>query len=566
MSYIDLSPTSFPPEAISLKKQEWTVAEMVVKSLDILGAKYAFGVSGGEIAPIWEALEYSKIETLHFRHEGGAAFAACEYSIATGEPAVVFVTGGPGIAHALNGLIAAKKEGARVIFLAPYSDSNKRDKFACQESTHEHFPSNLLIASSVFDYSVIVESPAQLQAVFTRCSNSLATLGSSVIGLFISQRLQKSPCPEVNLRVRQHQIKLTCSSEIIEYCAELMANKKLLIWTGFGARKSAGQLREFAEKTGAMVMSTPRGKGAMPEDHPQFIGVTGLGGQEGLQIKIDQFQPDLTIILGSKLGELASFWDQKLIPSPEIIHVDINSKVFGIGFPKQATTPVLADVAFFLEKVLPLLPTATHSFQLRQMDHHHPPSTGLSPSVVMEAVQAQLNLHPHTMVISEAGNSLAWANNRLRFPHPTYRASMGHASMGHAVAGVLGLSLANKDRKAIAIVGDGAMLMNGTEVNTAVKYKINSIWIVLNDGGYNMCRQGNRLQGMKEVDCDIPPADFVAFAESRGIRVKDEVELIAALEEAMLAEVPYVLDMVIDRNVPAPIGARVSSLKTKNNK
>lgn len=566
MSYIDLPHVDFKSKETNADK--WTVAEAIVGACEKLGAKYAFGVSGGEIAPIWEALEYSKIETLHFRHESGAAFAACEYSIATDEPVVVFTTGGPGIANCLNGLVASKYEGAKILFLAPYSDANKRGKFACQESTHEHFPNGIFLSAGVFDFSVLIESVAQLPAVFVRASNSLNTIGSSVIGLFVPQSMQKSTCTHFNIKLRDERIPMTCSDEVISACVDQLSGKRILIWVGFGARNSAELVRALAEKTGAIVMSTPRGKGVMPEEHPQFIGVTGLGGQESIPEDINRFQPELAIILGTKLGELASFWNQNLIPCQELIQVDINPNVFGINYPSHSTSPVLSDIKYFLRKILPLLPAKPQiNWSPSITSQDDPMSLGLSPIDLMAAIQDQLNQAPQTMVISEAGNSLAWANHRLKFAQPTYRASTGNGSMGHAVAGVIGMALASSNRKSMAIVGDGAMLMNGTEISTAVKYQIDAVWIILNDGTYNMCRQGNDLQGMKKVDCGIPQADFVAFAESlgaKGRRVENKEDLSSAFEEALASEGPFVLDIFIDKEIPAPIGARALSLKTRN--
>lgn len=568
MSYIDLPQANLWPEYANWEAQKWTLAETLARTCEMLGAKYAFGVSGGEIGPVWEALEYSNLETLHFRQETHAAFAACEYSMAADEPVVVFATGGPGIANCMNGLIASKLEGAQIIFLAPYSDANKRGKFAVQESSHDHFPSNLLLSSSVFDFSMLIESPEQLPTVISRASNTLSTGGSGIIGLFISQNLQKSICPPTSLSLREAPLKIACPDEVIADCAKQIAGKKLLIWAGFGARKYPELLRRLAEKTGALVMCSPRGKGVFPEKHPQFIGVTGLGGQQSLYHRLEEFQPDRCLILGTRLAEPTSFWNPGLVPSKELIHVDINPKVFGVAYPERRTHAVLADIGYFLEQLTPLLPE--HAAPELEVPPNMLPEAeqgaALSPRTVMDAIQTEIDRDHQLPVIAEAGNSFVWANNLLKFARPNYRISTAHGSMGHAVAGVLGLSLAREKQKAIAIVGDGAMLMSGGEISTAVKYQINALWIVLNDSSYNMCRQGTSLQGMKQMDCEIPPTNFVTFAESMGAigyRVETEEELRSGIEKGMKSELPCVLDVIIDREIPAPIEARVFSLKAK---
>jgi acetolactate synthase I/II/III large subunit len=133
--------------------------------------------------------------------------------------------------------------------------------------------------------------------------------------------------------------------------------------------------------------------------------------------------------------------------------------------------------------------------------------------------------------------------------------------MGHFVTGVVGAALA-RNGKAIAIVGDGAMLMN-SEVSTAVKYQIPAVWIVLNDGLYNMCSQGSALQGFKGMDVEIPQTDFVMLARAmgaNGIRVERESDVFAALEKALVSIEPFVVDVVIDSTGLAPIARRIQSL------
>jgi acetolactate synthase-1/2/3 large subunit len=133
--------------------------------------------------------------------------------------------------------------------------------------------------------------------------------------------------------------------------------------------------------------------------------------------------------------------------------------------------------------------------------------------------------------------------------------------MGHATTGVLGAAIANAG-KAVAVVGDGAMLMNN-EINTAVQYKIPAVWIVLNDAHYNMCYQGNNARGYTSINTKFFANDFVMYARSMGadgICVNKECELETALILAMNSRVPFVIDVIIDHTEQAPIGKRISSL------
>lgn len=165
-------------------------------------------------------------------------------------------------------------------------------------------------------------------------------------------------------------------------------------------------------------------------------------------------------------------------------------------------------------------------------------------------------------VITEAGNAFAWGTHSLRFDREDrYRVSTGFGSMGHAVTGVLGMAIARRD-KAVALAGDGAMLMNN-EISTAVQYRIPAVWIVLNDSAYGMVEQGMVTVGLEPIATEIPSTDFVMLARSMGadgVRVEPEADVAAALERAMAAEGPFVVDIVIDATVKAPAARRSQSI------
>jgi acetolactate synthase-1/2/3 large subunit len=184
----------------------------------------------------------------------------------------------------------------------------------------------------------------------------------------------------------------------------------------------------------------------------------------------------------------------------------------------------------------------------------------------MEQIQQQIVAETDAIVMAEAGNSFAWATKLLRFQQPNrYRISTGVGAMGHAVTGVVGAAIS---QKAVAIVGDGAMLMN-SEVSTAVRFGIPAVWIVLNDGRYNMCAQGMALQGFTGIDTTIPKTDFALLAQSMGaesLRVEQEQDVAPAIAKAMKSNVPFVLDILIDPLQLAPISGRVKSLLTQGAK
>ncbi|MFB2972138.1 thiamine pyrophosphate-dependent enzyme [Aerosakkonema sp. BLCC-F183] len=552
-----------------------SVAEAVVKMLEGLGVKYAFGVSGGAIAPMWAALENSSIQVIHFRHESGATFAATEAYFASGDPVAVFTTAGPGITNALTGLFAARWEGAKVILISPFTSEAQRGRLAFQETSPYTMPmEGIFTSGTLFHYAKILEDVKQLSEVFWQLEEGLVQPSGFVAHISVPTAIQLS-LSNVSIPQKSLSHSAIAPEKEVEDCAKILFEKPFAIWLGFGARGASDQIRELAQETGAVVMCSPRGKGIFPEDDPQFVGVTGFGGDASAIASMQEEMPERVLVLGTRLGEFT--WSPAMAPSGEFIHVDLNPDVLKTVYPKIEKIPIKSDVKAFVSKLLKCLqkyPKTSKAFVKRSVSRvpksrpsqelFTPCDTGLiRPEVLMQAIQRVVVDASDALTIAEAGNSFAWTTNKLRFTEPgRYRVSTGFGSMGHAVTGVLGAALV-RNKKAVAIVGDGAMLMNGGDISTAVKYKISAVWVVLNDGRYNMCAQGMARLGFDGVDAEFPSVDFVQMAKSMGAdgtRVERESELEKALREAMASEKPFVVDVIIDPTCPAPIGNRVQSL------
>lgn len=160
-----------------------TVADSIVQILGALGVHNAFGVGGGAIAPIWEALEQSAIEVLHFRHEAGAAFAAMEAYFANNRPVVVFTTTGPGIINALTGMAAARSEGAKVILISSCTSAKHQGKWAFQETSPYTMPQEIFTNGSLFHYACCIHSGSELPEIAQQLAFGLSKPGGFVAHL-----------------------------------------------------------------------------------------------------------------------------------------------------------------------------------------------------------------------------------------------------------------------------------------------------------------------------------------------------------------------------------------------
>ncbi len=556
-------------------KKAANLIRSLVDSLAELGVENAFGVSGGAIALLFDAIEESTVKLHHFRHESGAAFAAAEAYFATGHPTVVFATTGPGALNALTGMTAAKWDGAKVILITGATSVAQRGRWATQETSPYTFPQDALYAKgSLFDFGVRVESATEFPEVIRRLALGLARPGGFVAHVSVPMSVQAGRVEQaVDVHHLTSSVRPTVAPDEIARIARLLKSDSFAIWVGFGARHAAPLLRDLMERSGAHAFASPRAKGVISEGHPQYLGVSGLGGHTTVNDYMLQHRPARLLVLGSRLGEATSFWDRDLLPTEEIIHVDIDPEVPGTAFPQSRTVAVQAEIGTFLTELVEHFPVRPLQRASRVARWQEPTTLRLSgrgpvrPQVLMDVLQHKVVQGSDAIVLAECGNSFAWCNHYLRFDKPgRYRVSTLFGSMGHAASGVVGAALA-RGGKAWAVVGDGSMLMN-SEVSSAAQYQAQAVWVVLNDAGYGMCRDGQRTLGLSDAQIDFPRVDFAALARSmgaEGVRVETEDMLEVAFEEARAAQGPFVIDVSIDAKESSPLLRRFESLIQQGN-
>ena len=313
-------------------------------------------------------------------------------------------------------------------------------------------------------------------------------------------------------------------------------------------------------------MCTPRAKGVVPEDHPLYLGVTGLGGHVTVEQHFRGARPSRVLVLGSRLGEFSSFWSDALVPTKGFVHVNLDPAAFGAAYPSVPTLGVIAEVGAFLEGLLAAWPSdapCREQPEATPLAVHVPALRGgasVRPSFLMSMIQRVIVAESDATLMMDSGHALGLGNHYLRFASaPRYRLSTGFGSMGHASAGVIGAALASAG-KAVALVGDGALLMTN-EINTAVGLDVDTVWIVLNDGRYGMVAQGMEALGWTPFGTEIPRVDFVAVARglgADGVRVEREADVEPALRAAMAARGPFLVDVIIDPSGIVPSGRNAS--------
>jgi acetolactate synthase-1/2/3 large subunit len=547
------------------------VARALCDGLSELGVTHAFAVFGGGVAPVAAGLAASPVRIIHTRHEAGAVFSAIEAHFATDRPALVVVTTGPGLFNALNGVMAARADGAKLLVISGATSRRLLGRGAVQETGSFTMPGVLMQAGQIFHFASQPETVDELRGAMAALASGWGRPGGFVAHLALPLSLQTQMLDDSALLSPPtwQQPPMDPTEETLDMVLDRL-NERALLWVGHGARHAAAPLARLVRDARLPVFASPRAKGVFPEDDPLYIGVSGAGAQPSVEHYLTDHAPDTVLVVGSRLGEVTSFLSPRYVPRRGWIHVDVDPSAFGAAFPEVGGIGIVADANQFLTALhARALATGWYARRTRQASEHAPvahvravlaprPVGDVRPDFLMQVVQELVVENSDAVVMSEAGASFTWCNHALRFPEPgRYRTSAAWGSMGHFTAGAVGAAIAGS-RRVVAIVGDGAMLMNN-EINTAVAYGADVLWIVKNDAQLGLNEHGMIGLGMSPVETQLPRTDFAAFARCQGatgITVGTEPELADALERALATRGPVVLDVRIDRSVPSPIIAQ----------
>lgn len=553
--------------------QAFTASTWIGRELVRLGVRDTFAVLGGGIAAFADGLARNDLRIHHTRHEAGAAFAATEAHFASERPTAVVVTTGPGLWNALNGMMAARCDGARVLLISAATSRGQRGRGAVQETGLHNMPAGLISAGPLFHLAAQPESIAELHHFLQQLACGWSRPGGFVAHLALPWSLQTEQLDPAHAPpIASWTIAAPAPPpEAIDRVLARLAAGPAVMWIGHGARHAGDAIRKLAERAHLPVVASPRARGVFDERHPLFVGVSGAGGHTTVGELFARVRPETVLVLGTRLGEVTSFLTPAVTPTRGWIHVDTDATAFAAAFPGIDGLGVVSDAGAFVA-ALTARAEATGWRRARpeiEAPHLAPPPL-LAPRdgevrhpYLMQVVQKRIVDRSDALVMSEAGNSFTWCNHALRFSTAgRYRTSAAWGSMGHFTAGCVGAALASR-RRAVAICGDGAMLMTN-EINTAVAYRADVLWIVLNDAQLGLNEHGMTALGMRPVETQLPRTDFAAFARAQGAAgysVATELELDEAITRALDEHGPVVIDVRVDRTVASPILAlRIDSL------
>jgi acetolactate synthase-1/2/3 large subunit len=529
-------------------------ADLLVKMLVDAGVEVVFGLPGGAISPVHDALLDSPIRVVTTRHEAGAMFAAAGYAHATGKLGVVAVTSGPGALNAMTGLASAWCDGLPVLLLVGEAPRVSHGKGVLQDGS-AHGLHIVEMARHVTKLAAEVPRPSAMPHLLRRAIVTAQTgrRGPVMLTLPIDVALSQVCPPRVGGAVTVGQ---TLAPHVLDEIAELVVGaSRPVIIAGSGVRGNGApeRLRVVAEWLGCPVVTTPKAKGVFPEDHPLSLGVMGLGGHLSARRYLEK-GVDVALAIGTSLGDMATDgFSPELQASKALVHVDIDARQIGKSYsPTHAVVASAADLLGGLAERLERCERPTYELALTGVERCQLPSSQkLDRIAPQDALREMQRLLPaDTIFTIDSGDHTLFSTHFLHLTQPdSFIVMTGLGSMGQSIGAAIGAQLAHPRRTVAAICGDGCFAMNAFEVATAVAERLPIRVFVFNDERMGMVENGHKNVYGRTPDFSTGAIDVCSIARGLGaqtIRIDGVGQLAAA--EALLRETagPVVIDVRID--------------------
>ncbi|MGZ4387770.1 MAG: thiamine pyrophosphate-requiring protein [Gaiellaceae bacterium] len=547
------------------------VADYLLKRLTEWGVHRVYGYPGDGINAILGALDRADGDPdfIQVRHEEMAAFMACGHAKWTGEVGVCLATSGPGAIHLLNGLYDAKLDHQPVVAIV-----GQQARSALGGSYQQEVDLTTLFKDVAHEYVQMATEPSQIRHLVDRAIR-IALAERTVTCLIVpndlaSMKAEPTPPHEhgtIHSSVGYTAPRVVPEEDDLKRAAEILnAGEKVAILIGQGAMHAGDEVVEVAELLGAGVAKALLGKAALPDDLPFVTGSIGLLGTK----------PSWDLMMGcdTLLMVGSSFPYSEFLPKEgdaKGVQIDIDGRMLGIRYPMDVN--LVGDSHETLKALIPLLKRKEDRswregieagmkdwwrlMETRAMEDADP----VNPQRVFFELSPRL---PDDCIISsDSGSAANWYARDLKLRKGMKASLSGTlATMGPGVPYAIAAKFAFPDRVAIALVGDGAMQMNGlNELITIAKYwrrwaDPRLIVLVLHNNDLNQVTWEQRAmegdpkyEGSQSLP-DFPYARYAELIGLEGIRVDDPENVGAAWDDALAADRPCVLEAITDPEVP----------------
>lgn len=515
-----------------------TAARSMVECLENEGVSVVFGLPGEENIRFVQALAASNIRYVLTRHEQGAAFMAEMYGRVTGRAAVVSATLGPGAINMQLGVADATTNSTPLVAISAQVGQDREYK-----ESHQYVDLVTMFAP-ITRWADGIPTARAIPEMIRKAFKLAETERPAAVYLAVPEHIDAddvdydlTPLPRNVVRAEA-----PAPGQVQRAADALRETKRPVVLAGHGAARAdaTAALVRFSEELGVPVANTFHGKGVMPDDHPNSIGTIGFMRRDYVNFGFDN--ADAIIAVGYELQEfdparINPKSDKKIIhihrfPAEVDMHYPVDVGIIGdISASLDALRDALTGCRFDDAATGPGRDLLADEFSRGQQDSRFP----LAPQRIVADTRAALGRSD--VVLVDTGATKMWMA-RL---YPTYERntcliSNGLSTMAFALPGALGVKLARPAAKVLALVGDGAFLMNSQEIETAVRERIPLVVLIWEDGGYGLIEWKMDLELGEHHYVRFNNPDVVTYAESfgaKGYRITAADQLLPTLRTAL---------------------------------
>ena len=545
------------------------VYQTIVKVLEEIGVDHVFGGSGQVNASMLLALNKTdKIKTVIIQNEQAASFMAAGYGMFSKKLGVCFGTGGPGAFNLFSGLAVAYSDSIPMLAISGYPSRWTRGKGALNEASGlSRTPDSQRMFAATTKKSIVLEDAKDTIPVLEELIYTAFEGRPGPVHLHIPKDISFAEVPYYRpIDISVPKI-LAGKNQTEEFCKGFVENfkaeNKPLLMVGYGCiRSEAKEILEKLINTWQIpFVSTMDAKGYISEDNPLSLGIVGTSGDVGAN---DYFhESKMVFAVGNSFAENATFtFNPRLFEGKTLLHINIDrheiNKVYTADYRLISDArPALENLVAYLEKnnVAPLCSG------LAVRNKHHDEtlpeiSNGkLHPGFLVQQISKQLP--ENAIIMGDAGGHMLWLSAYLNLnKNQWYQNPGSFGPMASHVNGSIGVKCANPNRPVICGCGDGDYLMAGFELLTCVKNNIPVIYIIFDNGEFNVIKKFLLNNFGEHAYMDIKNPDYVKYADAcgaKGWQVRNAAEFNAAFAEALKLNKPCIIDAIVDGDVYPPM-------------
>jgi acetolactate synthase I/II/III large subunit len=541
-------------------------ARIVLECLKREGVDIIFGLPGGAVLPIYDALyDFEGLRHVLVRQEAAAGHAAEGYARATGKVGVCLVTSGPACTNLVTALQDAMMDSIPIVAFTGQVPTHLIGNDAFQEAD------NVGITRSATKHNFLVKDGKDLGPIIREAFHIAVTGRPGPVHVDLPKDILVKEAELIwpdKVTMRSYNPNYEGHVGQIRRAARSMVRaRKPVLYVGGGVISSNAhdELRELAELTEIPVTTTLMGLGAFPSEHPLSIEMLGMHGTYYANMAVHH--SDVLIAVGARFDDRVTGKVDAFAPHAEIIHIDIDPS--SISKNIKVDVPIVGDCRRVLrglvEAVREEMKTAGDGREERRPWHaqiaewrkaqplrYEWSDDVIKPQYVVQEISNATR--GEAMIVTGVGQHQMWAAQYYKFKHPrAWFTSGGLGTMGYGLPTAMGVQAAHPNKQVINIDGDGSFQMNSQELATCFAEHLPVKTVIINNSGHGMVRQWQRII-YKERYCaiDLPQIpDWVKLAEAYGcvgLRVSKPSEVVPAIEKMLSTRAPVILDVIVDKD------------------